>query len=137
MACITSCVPFTFFENERFKAAADVFGVELPSRKVLSTTILDSIFEVVQSASAQSLAHLTFVDAFSDGWSKKHCESCAALMNFCALTSTGALMFDALNCSDMRKDGEGIGALLEEQAKQMTDGNPVRLACWVLDNTLS
>jgi hypothetical protein len=75
IACITSCVPFTFFENEHFKAVADVFGVRLPSRKVLSTTILDSIFEEVQSASAQSLAHLTFVDASSDGWRKKHCES--------------------------------------------------------------
>jgi hypothetical protein len=135
MACITSCVPFTFFENEHFKAAAGVFGVKLPSRKVLSTTILDSIFEEVQESSAQSLAHLTFIDASSDGWRKKHCESGAALMNFCALTPTGALMFDALNCSDMRKDGEGIAALLEAKAKEMTDGNPVRLAGWVLDNT--
>jgi hypothetical protein len=67
MACITSCVPVTFFENEHFKAAADVFGVKLPSRKVLSTTILDSIFEEVQSASTQSLAHLAFVGASSDG----------------------------------------------------------------------
>jgi hypothetical protein len=56
-------------------------------------------------------------------------------MNFCALTPTGASMFDALNCSGMREDGEGIAALLGEQAKQMTDGNPVRLTGWVLDNT--
>jgi hypothetical protein len=56
-------------------------------------------------------------------------------MNFCDLTPSGALMFDALNCSDMRKDGEGIAALLEAKAKEMTAGNPVRLAGWMLDNT--
>jgi hypothetical protein len=135
MACITSCVPFTFFENEHFKTAANVFGVKLPSRKVLSTTILDNIFEGVQDASAQSLAHLSFIDASSDGWRKKQCESGASIMNFCALTPTGALMFDAINCSDMRKDGESIAALLEDQAKQMTGGKPERLAGWLLDNT--
>lgn len=48
LACITSCVPFTFFENEHLQAAANVFGVKLPSRKVLSSTLLDKIFKEVQ-----------------------------------------------------------------------------------------
>jgi hypothetical protein len=78
---------------------------------VLWTTIVDSISEEVQDVSAQSLAHLTLIDASSDGWPKKHCESGASLMNFCALTPSGALMFDALNSSDMRKDGESMAAL--------------------------
>jgi hypothetical protein len=63
-----------FFENEHFKAAADVLGVKLPSRKVLSIINLDSMSEEVQDASSQSLGHLTFIDASSDGWRKKHCK---------------------------------------------------------------
>lgn len=135
LACITSCVPFTFFENEHLQAAAGVFGVTLPSRKVLSTTLLDSIFKEVQVASAQSLDSLPYIDASSDGWRKKHCESGAGLMNFCALTPNGSLLFDALNCSEMRKDGSSIAALLDEQATLMTGGDPSRLAGWLLDNT--
>jgi hypothetical protein len=42
--------------------------VKPSSHKVLSTTIVDSIFEDVQDASAHSLAHLAFIDASSDGW---------------------------------------------------------------------
>jgi Protein of unknown function (DUF 659) len=135
MACITGCVPFTFFENAHFKAAAAGVGVTLPSRKVLSTTLLDSIFKDVQLGTASTLAELSFIDGASDGWRKKHCEQGAGLMNFCALGLAGAFFWDAINCSALRKDGAGIADLLEKQAIAMTDGAPTRFAGWLLDNT--
>lgn len=135
MACITSCVPFNFFENKYLQAAAQGVGVKLCSRKVLATTLLDSIFDAVELGTVDSLAKLRYIDAASDGWRKKHCEMGAGLMNFCALRLTDALFWDALNCSDLRKDGLGIANLLEEQALAMTAGDPKRFVGFILDNT--
>ena len=135
MACITACVPFSFFANEHVLKAAAVFGAKLASPKVLSTTLLDSIFKEVQVATSTNLDALSYIDGSSDGWRKKSCLLGAGLMNFCALTVTGALFWDAINCSTMRKDGEAIAALLDEQACLMTADNPARFAGWLLDNT--
>ena len=135
MACITACVPFTFFENDHLMKAAAVFGTKLASRKVLGGTLLDSIFNEVQLGTIENLGALSYVDGSSDGWRKKSCLLGAGLMNFCALTCTGALFWDAVNCSSMRKDGEAIATLLDEQASLMTANNPSRFAGWLLDNT--
>ena len=135
MACITGCVPFNFFSNIYLQAAAADVGVKLISRKVLSSTLLDSIFEEVELGTATSLASLQFIDGSSDGWRKKACDQGAGLMNFCALTLVGALFWDAVNCSALRKDKVGIANLLEEKAIEMSGGDPKRFAGWILDNT--
>lgn len=135
MACITSCVPFNFFENQYLQAAAQDVGVKLASRKVLSTTLLDDIFADVELGTAEALASLVYIDGSSDGWRKKACEQGAGLMNFCALRLVGALFWDAVNCSALRKDSVGIANLLEEKALAMTGGDPSRFAGWLLDNT--
>jgi hypothetical protein len=135
MACITGCVPFSFFENEHFRDAASTIGITLPSRKSLATTVLDSIFKEVQLGTVEKLAATKFIDASSDGWRKKHCEQGSALMNFCALTPTGALFVEALNCSELRKDGAAIAGVLQKQAEVMCAGKTSRLAGWILDNT--
>lgn len=135
MACITGCIPFSFFENRHLCAAAGVFGAKLPSRRALATTVLDSVFNDVKLGTTEKLAALTYIDASSDGWRKKTCEQGAALMNFCALTTSGALFVEALNCSEHRKDSSAIAHLLEQQAELMTGGETSRLAGWLLDNT--
>ena len=134
-ACITGCVPFNFMENEQLQAAAKVVGVKLPSRKTLAGPLLDSIFEEVQLGTVASMANMPYIDASSDGWRKKHCEQGAGLMNFVALGLEGALFWDAINCSALRKDATGIADILNEQANLMTDGKPERLAGFLLDNT--
>jgi hypothetical protein len=134
-ALITGCVPLNFIENEDLKNAARAVGVTLPSRKVLSTTILDKIFADVQLGTADKLTALSYVDASSDGWRKKYCEQGAGLMNFVALTASGALFVDALNCSEQRKDASAIAAQLKAMAITMTSNQPHRLTGWLLDNT--
>lgn len=71
MACITGCIPFTFMENPHLKEAAKVIGVTLPSRKQLSTTVLDKAFKDIKTADQELLAKLRYFDASSDGWRKK------------------------------------------------------------------
>lgn len=135
MAVVTGNVAFNFFENEHLAKAAKVFGVTLPSRRTLATTVLDRLCEGEQLGTSAKLAAFDFIDAASDGWRKKYCEQGAGLSNFCALGVAGAIFFDALNCAALRKDGPAIAAQLEEQAQRMTAGQPERLAGWVLDNT--
>jgi hypothetical protein len=65
-AIITGNVPFTFMENEDLVAAANIAGVELPSRKVTSTTLLDEIFEGVETKNAERLKSMKMFDAASD-----------------------------------------------------------------------
>jgi Protein of unknown function (DUF 659) len=134
-ALITGCVPLNFIENEDLKSATRVVGITLPSRKVLSTTILDKVFADVQLGTADKLGALSYVDASSDGWRKKYCEQGAGLMNFLALTGSGALFVDAVNCSEQRKDASAIAAQLKAMAIIMTSNQPDRLTGWLLDNT--
>ena len=51
-AIIIGNVPFTFMENEDMQAAAKIVGVKLPSRKVTSTTLLDSTADEVELPTA-------------------------------------------------------------------------------------
>lgn len=135
MACITGCIPFTFVENPYLKEAAKVIGVTLPSRKQLSTTVLDNAFKDIKTADADLLAKLRYFDASSDGWRKKYCEQGVSLTNFCALTANGTLLHDVLNCSAVRKDADGIADMLIDAAEKMTGGECSRVAGWILDNT--
>lgn len=135
MACITGCIPFTFIENPHLIEAAKAIGVTLPSRKVLSTTVLDAAFKDIQTATDDQLSKLKYIDAASDGWRKKYCEQGAGLVNFCALTATGALLHDVLNCSAVRKDADGIADMLLDAAEKMSGGDCGRIAGWILDNT--
>jgi hypothetical protein len=61
--------------------------------------VLDAAFKDVHTATEDQLRQLKYIDAASDGWRKKYCEQGAGLVNFCALTTTGALLHDVLNCS--------------------------------------
>ena len=51
-AIIIGNVLFTFMENEDMQAAAKIVGVRLPSRKVTSTTLLDSTADEVELPTA-------------------------------------------------------------------------------------
>jgi hypothetical protein len=135
LAVISACVPFSFFENEHLVNAANAVGIVLPSRKVVSTSLLDSVAAEVQLASAESLAAETFIDGSCDGWRKKYCEQGASMTNTCALTAHGSQFFDCTNCAGMRKDSPAIAEYLEGQAKGLTGGDLRRMAGFVLDNT--
>jgi hypothetical protein len=135
MACITGCIPFSFIENAHLIEAAKVIGVTLPSRNVLSTTVLEHAFQDVDTASSEVLSKLRCIDAASDGWRKRYCEQGGSLVNFCALTSTGALLRDVVNCSSMRKDADGIAQMLNNAAEAMSGGDFSHIAGLVLDNT--
>jgi hypothetical protein len=79
-----------------------------------------------------------FVDASSDGWRKKACEQADALLNVMALTLSRAHFYDAINCSDMRKDATAIEQFLPDAAAGIvgeTEQEQDRLAGWVLNNT--
>jgi hypothetical protein len=51
--------------------------------------------------------------------------------------NTGALLYDVRNCSDLRKNGDGIAALLEEMGVGIMGGEEKAsgFAGWVIDNT--
>jgi hypothetical protein len=86
-------------ENEDLRKAAAIAGCgDLPSRKVTASTLLNKVFEGVETANAQTLSSMSLIDAASDGWRKKYCAKGDALQNFCALMPDKSLMFDVLEC---------------------------------------
>jgi hypothetical protein len=72
-ALITGCIPLIYIENKDLQAACAAVGVTLPSRKVVSGRILDSMFNDVQTSNSDTLKQLQLFDAASDGWRKKYC----------------------------------------------------------------
>jgi hypothetical protein len=81
------------------------------------------------------------VDASSDGWRQKHCKQRAALNIIVAFLPEGAYFRDAVNCSAMRKDAEGVKNVHINPAECLiggTDANLERLVgCnWVVAKTL-
>jgi hypothetical protein len=76
------------------------------------------------------------VDA-SDGWRKKFCEQGAGLMNLTVNGDREALLFDVKDCSDTRKNAQGIATLLSEMGCEVMGGKervPI-FAGWTLVNT--
>jgi hypothetical protein len=57
-------------------------GVELPSSKVVSTTLLDKLSDSTKTFSKSSIVEMDFLCGASDGWQKKYCEQGNLLMNF-------------------------------------------------------
>jgi hypothetical protein len=86
---VTGSVPLAFVENEYLRKAARVVGVELPSRKVVSTTLLDELFDSTKLFSKSSIAEMDFPCGASDGWQKKYCEQGNPLMNFTVVGNEG------------------------------------------------
>jgi hypothetical protein len=66
-------------------------------------------------ATGTILAQAPLVDALSDGWHKRHCEQGAALNNIVVLLPERAYFHDAVNCSSMRKDAEGVKTFSQTQ----------------------
>jgi hypothetical protein len=124
-AIVTGNIPFTFIENSHFLKACNVMGISLPSRKVLADTWIPRLAQEAEVATKEILSKEHFVDASSDGWRKKACEQGDALLNVMALTLSRADFYDAINCSDMRKDATAIKQFLLEAAAGIV-GEPRR-----------
>jgi hypothetical protein len=88
-ALVTGCVPLAFVENDFLRKAARVVGIDLPTRKVVSTTLLDELFDSTQTFSKKSIADIDYPCGASDGWQKKYCEQGNPLMNFTVLGNEG------------------------------------------------
>jgi hypothetical protein len=88
-ALVTGSVPLAFVENEYLRKAARVVGVELPSRKVVSTSLLDGLFYSTKTFSRARLRKMDFPCGASDGWQKKYCEQGNQLMNFTVVGNEG------------------------------------------------
>jgi hypothetical protein len=67
-AVVTGNVPLSFFENEHLIQACRSLGVQLPSRKVVSTKWLPQLAEQANTATRETLSDVDYVDASSDGW---------------------------------------------------------------------
>jgi hypothetical protein len=135
-AMATSCIPFTFIENEYLRRAAASVGVQLPSRRIVSGTLLDRIFEESVTFSTDRIASMEHPAGASDGWRKKCCEEGTGLMNFTVNGDGEALLFDVKDCSGLRKDAQGIASLLSEAGCEVMGGkeHAPNFAGWTLDN---
>jgi hypothetical protein len=73
-AIMTQNMPITFMENEDLRKASSIAGCgDLPSRTATASTLLDQVFEGVETANAQTLGSTNLIDAASEGWRKKYC----------------------------------------------------------------
>jgi hypothetical protein len=86
---VTSCVPFSFISNPFIIKAAQAVGVQLPGRKAIATTLLDELFNEIQTFSRDSIADMDYPCGASDGWQKKYCEQGNPLMNFIVVGNEG------------------------------------------------
>jgi hypothetical protein len=88
-AIITGGVSFAFVENEHMKKAAKMVGIDLPSRKALSGSMIHALFDDTQRATKQSIADMDFPAGASDGWRKKYAQQGDSLMNFVVMGNEG------------------------------------------------
>jgi hypothetical protein len=133
---VTGCVPFAFAGNTFIQQALAMIGVSL-SAKDVAGRFLDEICAEQTGFDRAMLTSMNFVCGATDGWRKKSCLSGAGLMNFCVMGNQGAYLYDVKDCTDLRKNAEGIANLLEEMAVGIMGGedDAHRFAGWVMDNT--
>jgi hypothetical protein len=118
------------------KQALAMIGISL-SAKDVAGRFLDEICAEQMGFDRAMLTMMDYVCGATDGWRKKSCLSGAGLMNFCVMGNQGAFLYDVKNCTDLRKNAEGIANLLEEMAVGIMGGEDAahRFAGWVMDNT--
>jgi hypothetical protein len=137
-AIVTGNVAFSFVENPHLMEAMTTLGMPTITRRQLADRWIPRLADEATVATADILAQAPLVDASSDGWRKKYCEQGAALNNIVALLPDRAYFHDAVNCSSMRKDAEGVKNFLTNSAECLvgsTDADLERLVGWVVDNT--
>jgi hypothetical protein len=121
-AIVTGNIAFSFVENPHLIEAMTTLGMPTITRRQLADRWIPKLAEEATVATAAILAQAPLVDASSDGWRKKHCEQGAALNNVVALLPERAYFHDAVNCSSMRKDAEGIKNFLTNSAESLVGG---------------
>jgi hypothetical protein len=89
------------------------------STKVVAGQFLDDICAEEMGFDS---ALMDLVCGATDGWRKMVCVSGAGLMNFCVMGNQSAFLYDVKNCTDLRKNAEGIDDLLEDMAVGIMGG---------------
>jgi hypothetical protein len=135
LAVVTGNISFNFFSNPHLIKAASTLGVQLPTRKVLVSKYLPRLASKAHSATTAELSEAACFDLSSDGWRKSYCLQGTPLTNVMALMPDKALFYDVIDISSLRKDADGIEAMLLTSATNASGGDLNRIIGFVLDNT--
>jgi hypothetical protein len=135
LAVVTGNISFNFLSNTHLIKAASAVGVQLPTRKVLVSKYLPLLASRAHTATSAELNEADWFDLSSDGWRKGYCLQGSPLTNIMALMPNKALFYDVIDISSLRKDADGIEAMLLKAATEASGGNLKRIIGFVLDNT--
>jgi hypothetical protein len=129
-------VALHLIESEDLVAAFDSAGITLPSRKVLSTSLLDKASSKMEQERDAVLASMRHVQLSTDGWSSQACMGGAALINCMVLLPDGGSYFlDVINASGQKKDKAWVCRIHLALLDQATNGDKSRQNCIIMDNT--
>ena len=122
--------PLSIFENHPYALRAlDMTrcGYKPPSRKRLSTTMLDDEVDRISQQVSIRVAHSQYASIVLDGWSNLRCEG---IINIILITPTPVLL-EAVDMGINKETGENIAAIVVKHINQLPPGKVVGL---VTDN---
>ncbi|KAL6747469.1 hypothetical protein V8C86DRAFT_2909082, partial [Haematococcus lacustris] len=134
MFFICAEIPFNKVGNKYLEDALTLVGIPMRSDSSLLNGDLDKRYEEVNSLVKLKDSAM----GVTDGWKNKHVELGASLVDFSSLLPDGGRIFhDVKDVSELKKDAEGIKALLQAWPQQLRDaGQHVpQITGWVMDNT--
>ncbi|HEY9300046.1 MAG TPA: DUF domain-containing protein, partial [Phormidium sp.] len=131
MFCYATGASFKAMENANLKLAVDVCrpGASVPSRKRLSTTLLDHCYTVMKEKVEKALEETSsFVCITSDGWSNVNNDS---IINYMAVASPKTFFIDCVNMEEKAHTSSFIANDIIRVAKTLKG----KVAGVVMDNT--
>ncbi|CAG8509983.1 11750_t:CDS:2, partial [Scutellospora calospora] len=113
-AIISSNIPLSFVEDPEVIKLFNMLkpGYQLPSRKWISTDILDNVYENVQHGVQQFISDSKFLTLSGDGWTNVSKNS---MLNFIVTNEKHeSQILKIENCSNQRHTGDYIFAIYKE-----------------------
>jgi hypothetical protein len=89
----TTLTPLSRIESPELKAALAVLGAEPPSRRAVSSTLLDEAYNAAVAKVFKRVSEWPLVCVTMDGWKKRACEHGAPLITVVLLSPDGKSHF--------------------------------------------
>jgi hypothetical protein len=132
----TNPLPFHLIDDGFLRKAFAAFGITLPGRTQLSTTMLDNTYKEVKQQMMSKIPAGGHIAPSTDGWKKKAAEQGVPLINVNILLPGGGSIFHkVVTAGGVVKNAQWIFDQHVALAEELIGGKPELLIGFLMDNT--
>ena len=106
-------VPLSLYERQAFKKSFEYLGIKAPSRKYISTILLEEQYEKANSVMKAHLQKTVCFQLSLDSWKKNNCNDGNKILAVCAQTRNGSHFVDFVSADGKRMDAKFYATLLQ------------------------